>query len=137
MRGDGVGVGDIIALHDRTWCGWDSACGNDGRRAPGKWICSILGGHHDIEHDTGIEQGGDRIDVVDGAWGGVWSAGDHRNGAVWSDGMRGHGVGVGDIGELHEKPRSSWDTEFDADSGREGGQHEPGMDSSHVADESQ
>ena len=44
----------------------------------------------------------------DGARVGAWACGDDRDGAVRADGVRGDGVGVGDVGALHCRAERVW-----------------------------
>ena len=106
MRGDGVGVGDIGAVHGGAWILGDSTLGGDYRGAIGERDGSILCGREEPERDEGIQQGRDRLDVGDGARGGAGAVGVHGDGSGGAHGMRGDRVGVGDIGAVHGGSRS-------------------------------
>ena len=61
----------------------------------------MVGGRGDDERDGWVESGGDGVGVGDGAWGGDGACEHvHGEGTGGADGMRGDGVGVGDIGEV-------------------------------------
>ena len=97
MRGDRMGVGDICAVQGGAWGSRNTTCGDDGRGEDRQRDRSILDGHWKGKHGEGIQQGGDRVGISDGARGwtcGFWVHGDD---AVKADGMRGDSVGVGYI----------------------------------------
>jgi hypothetical protein len=77
-----------------------AAYGDDGKGAVGQWDCGILDGHWQFERDEGIQQGGDRVGVSDGARGRFGEFQFYGKCAVRADGMRGDRVGVGDIGAV-------------------------------------
>jgi hypothetical protein len=109
MRGDRVGVGDIGAVSGGALDSRDAACGDDGRGAIRQLFHAVLNGHWQGERDEGIQQGGDRVDGIDGFGGSIWDCCFHGDGAVRADGMRGDKVGVGDIGAVQGGARGSWD----------------------------
>ena len=109
MRGDSVGVGDIGAVQGGLWSSGDTACGDDGRGAIRQRDCGILDGHWQGERDEGIQQGGNRVGVRDGARGWAWCCCLHGDGAGRADGMRGDSVGVGDIDAVQGGARGSGD----------------------------
>jgi hypothetical protein len=110
MRGDWVGVGDIGAVHDGARGSGDASCGDDGRGAVRQRDHGILDGHWQGKRDEGIQQGGDRDGIGDGARGEHGACCFHCHGAVRADGMRGDSVGVGDIGAVQGGARGSGDT---------------------------
>ena len=97
MQGDRVGVRDNGAVQGRAWGSGYAASGVDDRRAARQWDRSMLDGYWQGERHEGIQQGGDRDGIGDGAWGWFGDCGLHGDGAVRTDRMRGDRVGVGDI----------------------------------------
>jgi hypothetical protein len=87
----------------------------------------VVGGQRGLEHDGSTEPSGDRVGVGDGARGehgacdvlGTSSGGAH--------GLRGDGVGVGDIGEVPGDARSSGDTADHDDGWAAGRQRDAGV----------
>ena len=100
MRGDGVGVGDIGEVPGVGGSEGDTAGGDDGRGAGRERECGVDGGRGRDERDTGTEPGRDGVIVGDGTRGGYGSCDVHGEGTGGGHGMRGDGVGVGDIGEV-------------------------------------
>ena len=117
MRGDGVGVGDIGEVPGIAWRTGDAAGGDVIISARRERDPSVVGGRGDDERDETGEQGGDGVGVGDGARGGDGACDVHGEGTGGADGMRGDGVGVGDIGEV---PGVAWRT-GDAAGGDDGG----------------
>jgi hypothetical protein len=116
MRGDRVGVGDIGALQGGARGSGDASCGDDGRGAIRQRDRGILDGHWQGELDEGLQQGGDRVGVSDGARGEHGACWFHGDGAFRADGMRGDRVGVGDIGAVPCGARGSGDASCGDDS---------------------
>ena len=77
----------------------------------------LVGGQVRGELDAATEQSGDGVCVGDGAWRRDGSCDVHRDGPGGTHGMRGDGVGVGDVGEV---PGGAWDTWYPA-GGDDGG----------------
>ena len=100
MRGDGVGVGDIGEVPEQPRGRRDEARDGDDGRAIGKHEPGVVGGYGHDEHNPSFESGRNGIGISYGARGEPWAGGVHGNGAGRADGMRGDGVGVGDIGEV-------------------------------------
>ena len=105
MRGDGVGVGDVGEVPGGAW-GWiDTAGGDDGRGEGRERDAGVVGGWGRAERDAPGEPSGVRVGVDDGARG--------RHGAdegvgsreIGAYGVRGFGVGVGDISKV---PGGAW-----------------------------
>ena len=99
MRGDGVGVGDVGEVHGGARGSGHAAGGDDGRGAGRQheqaWSMDVA-----AEHERG-QPGGDGVGVGDGARGRLGLVAYTAMGAGGADGMRGDGVGVGDVGEVH------------------------------------
>ncbi len=100
MRGDGVGIADFGALSCGARDRRDTSGGVDGRGAWRERDEGLVGGHSRTEQDAANEPRWDRICVDYGTrieHGGccVYSTGDGE-----THGMRGDGVGVGDIGAV-------------------------------------
>ena len=68
----------------------------------------MVGGRGRAEHDTTGQPGGHRVGVGDGAWVEHGACDVHGHGETRSDGMRGDGVGVGDVGAVHGGARVTW-----------------------------
>ena len=125
MRKDGVGLRDVGAVHDGTWVPRHHCCCSDCR---GAWLehdGRVLDGR--VEFELGIEEQRckDGVDVGDGAWVRARILDGDRSGG--SDGMRGDGVGVGDVGTV---PGGTWipgDASFDIDVMQSRGQHVGGV----------
>ena len=100
MRSYRVGVGDICAVRGWTRSPRVTAGGGDHWRTRGKHDPSLVAGHCDAEHDTSKEQGRDRVSIGDCARCEDGARVIHRTGPRGTDGMRGDGVGVGDVGEV-------------------------------------
>ena len=105
MRGDGVGVGDIGTVPGDAGRSGDAAGGDDGGGAGRERVGDLVGGWGDSERDGAGEPGRDGVGVIDGAGGGDGACDVHGAGTGGADGMRGDGVGVGDI-----SPMSYWDS---------------------------
>ena len=101
MRGDGLGVADDSALYDgKTWSGRDASGGDDGGGSCWERDARVVGGHGRAERGTTREPGGDGIGIDDGTRGQYGDDDVYSAGAGGADGMRGDGVGVGDVGEV-------------------------------------
>ena len=83
----------------------DSAGGDDGGER-GRHAEAMLCGRGEHERDAEVEPGRDGVGVGDGARVGSGAGGVHGAGAGGADGMRGDGVGVGDVGAV---PGGAWD----------------------------
>jgi len=136
MRGDGVGVRDVCAMYDgRAWSGRDAAGGDDGGGSRWERDASVVGGRWRSERGTTREPGGDGIGIDDGTRGQSGDADVYSTGAGGADGMRGDGVGVGDVGEM---PCGAWGgghTACFGDSWRSIGEPDGGMVGGHGSDE--
>ena len=110
MRGDGVGVGDIDEVHGGTRSSGHSTGGDDGRGSRCECDAGLVDGHGGTEHGASKQPGGHGLGIGDGAWGKHGAGGVHGQGSGGADGMRGDGVGVGDIDEVHGGTRSSGHT---------------------------
>ena len=103
MRGDGVGVRDVGAVYDgRT--GSERHCHNcgDGRTARRvNEYGGVDGQWNDERHNT-QQHWRDGIGVCDGAWIGAGTDYADVDGPSRADGMRGDGVGVGDVGAVYD-----------------------------------
>ena len=100
MRGDGLGVGDISEVQGDARSPGISAGGDDGGGAGRQRDAGVDDRWRGVERDASTEPSGDRVDVGHGARGGHGVGEDHGTGSGGADGMRGHGVGVGDIGDV-------------------------------------
>jgi hypothetical protein len=118
MRGDRVGVGDVGAVSDIFWVEGDAAGGDDGGRAVRERQRHVLGGCGRHERGRTVKRCGDGVSVVDGAW--VWSGACvvFSAGTDGGDGMRGDGVGVGDVGAVPDILGGDGDSADGDDGGR-------------------
>ena len=103
MRGDGVGVGDIGAVLDRAGGPKYSEDGDHGGGKVSQPVGGVFGGRGRAEgHDT-EQPCWDWHGIGDGAWCKPGAGGDDGDGTDRSHGMRGDGVGVGDIGPVLDR----------------------------------
>jgi len=102
MRGDGVGVGDVGAVHDGGWSSGHACCCDDGRRARRVDQHGGFNRRRNDEHISSEQHGRDGVGVGDGAWIRAGTGGADGDGTRRADGMRGNGVGVGDVDALHD-----------------------------------
>ena len=103
MRGDGVGVGDIGEVQGGAGgAGVEAGCG-DSRRAIGERDRGVVDGRGGAERGARDEHGGKWWSVSDGAGDEDGDSGVHGAGSGGADGMRGDGVGVGDIGAVQDR----------------------------------
>ena len=127
MRGDGVGVGDIGEVPGDAWRSRDTASGDDGRGAGRERDAGMVDGLEDIERDATAEPSGDRVGVGDDTRGKYGACDLHRAGTGGAHGMRGDGVGVGDIGEVPGDEWRSGDTASCDDGRGAGRERDSGM----------
>jgi hypothetical protein len=127
MRGDGVGVGDIGEVPGDARSAGDAAADDDGGGAERQRDAGVVGGCGGIERDGSTEPSGDRVGVGDGARGEHGACDVHGTGSGGAHGMRGDGVGVGDIGEVPGHARSAGDAAGDNDGGGAGRQRDAGV----------
>ena len=80
----------------------------------------IFGGRGGLERDASTEPSGDRVGVGDGARGEPGACDVHGAGSGGAHGMRGDGVGVGDIDEVQGDAWSPGDTAAGDDGGGAG-----------------
>jgi hypothetical protein len=100
LRGDGVGVGDIGEVPGDARSAGDAAADDDGGGAGRQRDAGVVGGRRGLERDGSTEPSGDRVGVGDGARGEHGACDVHGTGSGGAHGLRGDGVGVGDIGEV-------------------------------------
>jgi hypothetical protein len=127
LRGDGVGVGDIGEVPGDARSAGDAAGDDDGGGAGRQRDAGLVGGPWGIERDGSTEPSGDRVGVGDGARGEHGACDVHGTGSGGAHGLRGDGVGVGDIGEVPGHARSSRDTAGDDDGWAAGRQRDAGV----------
>ena len=127
MRGDGVGVGDVGEVPCRARGRGHTAGGDDGRGAIGEREPGMVGGPDICKRHTSGQRSRDGVGIDDGA------RVEHGAGSLlttrtaWSYGMRGDGLGVGDVGEV---PCRAWGRGHSAggdDGGVTIGERERGM----------
>jgi hypothetical protein len=127
LRGDGVGVGDIGEVPGHARSARDTAADDDGRTQGRERDAGVVGGRGGLERDGSTEPSGDRVGVGDGARGEHGACDVHGTGSGGAHGLRGDGVGVGDIGEVPGDARSAGDAAGDDDSGGAGRQRDAGV----------
>ena len=127
MRGDGVGVGDVGEVSGMVRERGDTAGGDDSRGAGRERERGVVGGRWRGEYGSTREQGGDGVGVSDGARGEHGAGCFHRIGPRGGDGVRGDGVGVGDVGEVCSRSQVAGITRPGADRVREACQHHAHM----------
>jgi hypothetical protein len=117
LRGDGVGVGDICSLFVDARSAGDAAVDGDGGGAGRHRDAGVVSGPGGVVFDKSRERSGDRVGVGDGARGEHGACDVHGTGSGGAHGLRGDGVGVGDIGEVPGDARSAGDAAGDDDGG--------------------
>ena len=105
-----MGVGDISEVSGDSWGSGDTAGGDNGRGAGRERDTGLVGGLGRTERDAQAEPGGDRVGVSDGARVEHGACDVHGAGSGGADGVRGDGVGVGDISEVSGDAWGSGDT---------------------------
>ena len=128
MRRDGLGVRDVGELFGSAWISGHASDVSDGRGYERKHDEGIVIGHIGHEHDAGGQWRGDGVSDGDGTWDGSGACGDHSDGARRADGMRGDGVGVGDVGVVHDgSARTARNSRYCGDGRRTGREHDGGV----------
>jgi hypothetical protein len=127
MRGDGVGVGDIGEVLCDAWFTRNPAGGDDGGGAGREQDAGMVSCCWCTERDASTEPTGDRLGVGDGARCGHGACAAHGTGSGGIHGMRGDGLGVGDIGEVQLDERSPGDVAGGDDGGDAGGKQDAGV----------
>jgi hypothetical protein len=127
MRGDGVGVGDIGEVPGHARSAGDAAADDDGGGVARQRDAGVVGGRRGHERDRSTEPSGDRVGVGDGARGEYGACDVHGTGSGGAHGLRGDGVGVGDIGEVPGDARSARDAAGDDDDWEAGRVHNSGL----------
>jgi hypothetical protein len=87
----------------------------------------VVGGRGGIERDASSEPSGDRVGLNDGARCGHWACATHGTVSGRAHGMRGDGVGVGDIGQVQGDARSPGDAAGGDDGGGAGREQDAGV----------
>ena len=100
MRGDGVGVGDIGEVQGGAGGAGVEAGSGDSRSAIGERDTVVVDGRGGAERGAGDQHSDKWRSVSDGAGDEDWDSGVHGAGSGGAHGMRGDGVGVGDIGAV-------------------------------------
>jgi hypothetical protein len=87
----------------------DAAGGDDGGGAWRQFESSVVCGRRRTECVTAVESSRDGVGVNDGAWCVFWVDPAHKYPSGRSHEMRGDGMGVGHVGEVSNRARSSRD----------------------------
>jgi len=127
MRGIGLGVGDVGEVSGGAWGSGIPASCDDGRRAGGELKPRMVCRRGQAERDAAAEPCGDGVKLYHSARIELGACELHRAWSVGTHGMRGHGLGVGDVGEM---PIRAWNRRNSAgvDDGRgEGWKRHAGM----------
>jgi hypothetical protein len=122
-----VGVGDIGEVPGHARSAGDAAGDEHGGGGGRQRNARVVGGRGCREREWAKEPSGDRVGVGDGARGEHGACDVHGTGSGGAHGMRGDGVGVGDIGEVPGDARSAGDAAADDDGGGAGRQPDAGM----------
>ena len=107
MRGDGLGIGDLGEVQGHARSPGNTADGDD---CWGSWReqdAGVVGGRGGIERDASTERFGDGLGFGDGARGEHGACEEHGTGSGGALGMRGDGLGVGDIGAVQLDARGT------------------------------
>ena len=95
MRGDGVGIGQLGAVHGGTELRWIATGSGDSRDAIRECDGCMVCGWSRYERGGGDQRCRGRRSIDDGAWGEHGGQGGvHVEGSGGADGMRGDGVGI-------------------------------------------
>ena len=127
MRVDRVGVRDVGTVHGRARSARYSTSGDDSRRARQQRDADLVGGHWDSERDAASEPCWNRIGFRDRAWGKHGACDVHWEGSGGPHRMRGHRVGVGDVGEVSGRTRGTGDSASGDDGGGARRKRDPGL----------
>jgi hypothetical protein len=115
LRGDGLGVGDISEVRCNAWGVGHTTirlfCLGAGRKRD----TGMVGRHGRAEQDARAEPSGDRVGVSHGARIEHGACKLHIYYYVGADGLRGDGMGVGDLSEVSRYAFPSWLTSGDDD----------------------
>jgi hypothetical protein len=122
-----VGVGDIGEVPGDARSAGHAAADDDGGAAGRQRDAGVVGGPWGLECDGSTEPSGDRVGVGDGARGEHGACDVHGTGSGGAHGLRGDGVGVGDIGEVPGDERSAGGTAGDDDGGAAGRKRDAGV----------
>jgi hypothetical protein len=131
LRGDGMGVGDVSEVSGDAWDSGHTTGGDDGRGAGRELDTGMVGRYSWAEQDAWAEPSGDRVGVSHGAriehgtCELLWEC------SVGADGLRGDGMGVGDISEMSFDAWGSGHTRGGDDSRGSGRQRDTGMVGRH------
>ena len=123
MRGDRVGIRHVGEVQGRTGGIRDAARGSDGRRAVRKYFGGVFDRRFKSKHSDCIEPPGWWTSLGNCARDGpreCW--GKHRANPVGTDRMRGYGLGITNIGQLHVWPGYAGISTSNSDGGNPCGQ---------------
>ena len=127
MRGDGLAVCDVGAVSCGARRRRDTADGDDGRGAGWEFDAGLVGGHSRTEQDAADEPCWHGICINDGTRTGYGVGCIYNAGKGWVHGMRGHTLGVGDVGAVSCGARDSRDTSGGDDGRGAGGERDAGV----------
>ena len=100
MRGHELGVRDIGEVSGGIRKKRIATVDDDGRRARREYEPGMVDGDSKLEHLKSIQSCRDRLGICDRAWCGAGSCASHGQGSDGTHGMRGYGLGVGDVGAV-------------------------------------
>jgi hypothetical protein len=109
MRGDRVGVGDVVAVQDWAWRSGIASCCVDNGRTISEYQRRMVGGLWLGQRDASGKQCGHGIGFSDGTRFEPWACWFDVDGSVRAVWMRGDRVGVGDIDEMQGSAWGSGD----------------------------
>ena len=127
MRGDGVGVGHIGEVQSGAGRAGIEAGGGDGRGAIGERDTGVVDGRAGGERDGGDQPAGIGSSIGDGTRGEHGACDVHWEGSGGPHRMRGHRVGVGDVGEVSGRTRGTGDSASGDDGGGARRKRDPGL----------
>jgi hypothetical protein len=110
LRGDCMGVGDISEVRVDAWGSGHTSGGDDGWLAGRERDTGMVGRRCGAEQDAWAEPSGDGVGVSHRARIEHGLRELHRKEYAGADGLRGDGMGVGDISEVSCDAWGSWHT---------------------------
>ena len=120
-------VDDVGTLQDRACITANKRCRRDYWATRWQHIRDNLGGYNEREHDNGEKLWNGNINVGANAWIRAGTGSTDGDGTDRGDGMRGDGVGVGDVGAVQDGVWRERKRRDDGDGGGEGRELDGGM----------
>jgi hypothetical protein len=127
-----MGVGDICEVSGDAWGSGHTSRGDDGRGAGRELDTGMVSRHAWAEQDSQSQPSGDRVGVSHGTRIEHGACKPNIDCSSGADGLRGDGMGVGDICEVPGDAWGSWHTSRGDDDRDEGRDRDTGMVGGHV-----